>query len=204
MDSSQSDDSFKSTRTSTSNQNAPINKSTADSDASSSPKESTASADRPNATTNEPSVQKSSTIDSAINDTSKDVTNDCLNDSSNDTSKASMKNVAKDENNSSKTDQTENTPSSSSIDLEQLISNLEISDENNELTNSLINLIHKRTSLHESVESKSRAQKKLSIVSLDMNGLVDYIKEKKCSKIIVMIGAGVSTCKLTLLNLSFS
>lgn len=115
-----------------------------------------------------------------------------------------MKNVAKDENNSSKTDQTENTPSSSSIDLEQLISNLEISDENNELTNSLINLIHKRTSLHESVESKSRAQKKLSIVSLDMNGLVDYIKEKKCSKIIVMIGAGVSTCKLTLLNLSFS
>lgn len=104
----------------------------------------------------------------------------------------------KSDENSSKIEQTESTPSSSSIDLEQMISNLEISDDNNELTNSLINLIHKRTSLHESIESKNKSQmKKLSIVSLDFDGVVDYIKEKKCSKIIVMIGAGVSTCKLS-------
>ena len=109
-------------------------------------------------------------------------------------SKENLKNA--DSNSSSKIDQNESTPSSSSIDLEQMISNLEISDENNELTNSLINLIHKRSSLHESIEPKAKIQmKKLSIVSLDFDGVVDFIKEKKCSKIIVMIGAGVSTCK---------
>jgi len=174
VDSSQSDDSFKSSRTSVSNENDPLK---------------------------ENDVKIISSNESTIKDTSKDLTHDYLNDSTNDTSKDDAKEISNDhqskdersDENSSKIDQTESTPSSSSIDLELLISNLEISDENNELTNSLINLIHKRSSLHESEIKSKNQSKKLSLASLDMNGLVDYIKEKKCSKIIVMIGAGVST-----------
>lgn len=143
-------------------------------------KESGSSKDEP---AKESSTKELASKDSASKEnTSKDV------------SKASSKDNLKSDEPSSRVEASESTPSSSSIDLEQMISNLEISDDNNELTNSLINLIHKRSSLHESVESKSRSQKKkLSIVSLDFDGVVDYIREKKCSRIIVMAGAGIST-----------
>lgn len=31
--------------------------------------------------------------------------------------------------------------------------------------------------------------------NLSIDGIVDYIKKKDCSKIITMAGAGISTCK---------
>lgn len=172
-----SDDSFKTTRTSASNQNI----------------------DDQVDCSNKKAESNKSLNESTNNEASHNENKEPLNNSSaskNDSSITESEVNSSTHNDSSKTEQTDSTPSSSSIDLEQLgqlINNLEISDDHDELTNSVINLINRRDK-RDSVQSRSKNQtKKMSIVSLDLDGVVDYIKEKKCQKIIVMIGAGVST-----------